>query len=167
MNMEEWRDIKGFEGLYSVSSLGRVKSHARCVGHYTKQDKILKNELTWQGYARVVLCKDKVTSRFAVHRLVAQAFLPADAERTIVNHKDGIKADNSVGNLEWCSYSEHAIATGLRGKDSKTIPDAIRLKVLAYYVKRCKLRGLKATAAVFGISKSSVANIINHTGERK
>ena len=70
---EEWRDIKGYEGLYQVSNLGNVKSlHF----NHTKEERLMHQCKSHKGYCIVYLYKDKKTKYFAVHRLVAQAFLP-------------------------------------------------------------------------------------------
>jgi hypothetical protein len=93
---ERWLPIVGYEGLYEVSDLGRVKSFARY-----KDGKILKPTI-YGGYLRVEL-KDKTNK---IHRLVLQAFLPID-EFKQVNHMNHIKTDNRLCNLEWCSPSEN------------------------------------------------------------
>lgn len=119
--MEEWRDIKGYEGLYQVSNIGNVRSIAHIavytdgrVGHY--KGKTLTPSNGGNGYKYVHLSKNGVTNRVGIHRLVAEAFLPKDNERNVVNHKDGNKHNNTVENLEWVTCSEnskHAVRTGL------------------------------------------------------
>ena len=118
MKNEIWRDIKGYEGLYQISNLGRVKSLGRkSYSNVCLKDKILNPALECKnGYKRVCLCKDGKEKRIKVHRLVAQAFIPNPDNKPIINHKDGNKINNSVENLEWCTYKEnaqHAIKTGL------------------------------------------------------
>lgn len=98
--MEEiWRDIEGFEGLYQVSSYGRIKSLNY---NKTKQERILKNFLNKKGYLQVNLHKDGKIKKFSVHRLVATAFLENPNNLPQVNHKDENKSNNCVSNLEWC-----------------------------------------------------------------
>lgn len=94
---EEWRAVVGYEGLYEVSNLGRVRSLFR-------YKKIVKGVPTNKGYLRVTLCKDKVHRLCSIHRLVAMAFLPNPNNYPCVNHKDEIRTNNKVDNLEWCSY---------------------------------------------------------------
>lgn len=104
LKMEEWRKMPGYEEVYKVSSEGRVKNS---YGH------ILKPETARNGYKRVTLYDRK---KFQVHRLVALAFIPNPEDKDVVNHKNGIKDDNRVENLEWCTWSEnsrHAYAIGL------------------------------------------------------
>ena len=98
---EEWRDIKGYEGLYQVSNLGRVRSlncrgHKGCIG-------ILTPRLDGKGYEMVALYKEGKARNIKVHRLVAQAFIPNPNNYPQVNHKDENKTNNDVKNLEWCT----------------------------------------------------------------
>ena len=98
---EEWRDIKGYEGFYQVSNLGRVRSlncrgHKGCIG-------ILTPRLDGKGYEMVALYKEGKARNTKVHRLVAQAFIPNPNNYPQVNHKDENKTNNDVKNLEWCT----------------------------------------------------------------
>ena len=101
--MEEWRDIEGYEGLYQISNLGRVKSFPNCK---RKTIRILKpgNNRTGRGYLFIFLHKNKQKKRFYVHRLVAEAFLENPNNYPCINHKDENKENNNVNNLEWCTY---------------------------------------------------------------
>ena len=101
--MEEWRDIKGYEGLYMVSNLGRVKS---LVGSYGRtRIKILDQKPDAHGYKRVALYKNGNKEYFKVHRLVAIHFIENPDNKPCVNHKDENKANNRVENLEWCTVA--------------------------------------------------------------
>lgn len=98
--MEEiFKDIEGFEGLYQISNLGRVKSINY---NKTRKEKILKYRKHRYGYLMVVLFKDGKRKEILVHRLVAQAFLPNPDNLPQVNHKDENKTNNCVENLEFC-----------------------------------------------------------------
>lgn len=122
---EIWKDIKGYEDLYRISNLGRVKSLERCIKKrdgkvcYVKE-KILKLTLSKNGYLRVTLHKDNkpfIDNRY-VHRLVALHFLDItnfkltlnenkcefDLNKLQINHKDEDKTNNCVDNLEWCTH---------------------------------------------------------------
>jgi NUMOD4 motif/HNH endonuclease len=116
--IETWKDIEGYEGLYQVSDLGRVKSLARVTRHgRKKQEIILRNILERNGYLTVELFKNSVGKKFGVHRLVAMVFISNPQSKREVNHLNGIKNNNFANNLEWSTSSEnklHAIATGLR-----------------------------------------------------
>ena len=135
--MEEiWKDIKGYEGKYQVSNLGRVKSLARMTSSnngstkYLKREKekILKSRINSVGYPVVGLCKNNRTKTVKVHRLVAEAFIPNLENKPQVNHINGIKNDNKIDNLEWCTNSEnvkHAFRTGLNKATNRSKEVAI------------------------------------------
>ena len=95
--MEEWRDIKGYEGKYKISSHGKVKS----LKH--KDEKLLKPSYDKDGYKQVILCNNGKGKKWFIHRLVAIHFLPNPNNLPQVNHKDEDKANNVVENLEWCT----------------------------------------------------------------
>ena len=97
--MEEiWKDIKGYEGLYQVSNLGRVKSLK------FGKERILKPGRKKIGYLIVLLYDNNgICKWFRIHRLVAEAFIPNPNNLPEVNHKDEDKSNNRVSNLEWCT----------------------------------------------------------------
>ena len=118
-SMEEWRDVKGYEGLYQVSNEGRVKSLDKYVDNRwgTKQfvkGKVLTNVKT-QGYLYIGLNKNGKYKRYRIHRLVAEAFIPNPNNFLEVNHKDENPDNNTVENLEWCDHS-YNINYGTRNK---------------------------------------------------
>lgn len=105
--MEEiWKDIEGYEGLYQVSNLGRIKSLERYVwnrfSYILVKERILKQSNDKYGYCIISLNKNNKGKVFKVHRLVAQAFIPNSLNAPQVNHKDEDKKNNYVDNLEWC-----------------------------------------------------------------
>lgn len=107
---EDWRDIKGFEGRYQVSNLGRVKSLSRVTqlnGRVrTEPEKIMA--FTYRsGYPTLILRKDGKRYSKQVHRLVAEAFIPNPENFSIVNHKDFSRTNNVVENLEWCTQAHN------------------------------------------------------------
>jgi hypothetical protein len=115
---EIWKDIVGFEGRYQVSNIGNIRGLSRPLIYKdgrkgTLPGKPIKGVISSTGYICVTLDSK---SRRLVHRLVAEAFLPQQKYRVIVNHIDGNKANNCLNNLEWATYAEnnhHARAKGL------------------------------------------------------
>ena len=103
MKQEEWKPIKGYEGLYEISDRGNVKS---LLNRYTgKHNRLMRPDVGNKGYHRVRLAQP--TKKFLVHRLVAQAFLPNPEFKATVNHIDNNPRNNSVANLEWATQSEN------------------------------------------------------------
>lgn len=111
--MEIWKDIKGYEELYQVSNLGRVKS----LDHYIKQrnnskklykGQMIKPQLNHQeqGYFIVGLSKNNKRKCYYIHRLVAEHFIENPKNKPEVNHKDGNKLNNRIDNLEWATREE-------------------------------------------------------------
>jgi len=125
IQLEEWRPVVGYEELYEVSNWGNVRSIDRVIdiirsngrpAKYVRAGKQLSINASETNYAMCWLEVDPVPRNVLVHRLVAQAFIPNQDNKPVVNHKDGNKHNNYVDNLEWATYSEnasHAIATGL------------------------------------------------------
>lgn len=130
---EVWRDIKGYEGVYQVSNLGRVKSLARivtmrnqvCTYSVHKKECIMKGSITSCGYPQVILSNP--TKRVArVHRLVAETFLAppsqeildecreAGLDYVLINHRDSNRKNSSLYNLEWCTPSYNLYYEGTR-----------------------------------------------------
>ena len=99
---EIWKDIEGYEGIYQISNLGRVKSLARQYKNRKCNECIKSPSLAGKGYYRIALCKNGNIKCFYVHQLVANTFIPNPNNFKIVNHKDENKLNNNVNNLEWC-----------------------------------------------------------------
>ncbi|HDR4551277.1 NUMOD4 motif-containing HNH endonuclease [Bacillus cereus] len=124
---ELWKPISGYEGIYEVSSLGRVRSLDRVVVDYRGIEKsvggkILKPGVTNKGYYIVSLNSVDKRHTLTVHRLVANAFVPNLDNKPQVNHINGIKTDNRICNLEWLTNEEnmkHAINNGLANKGGR------------------------------------------------
>ena len=106
--MEEiWKDIKGYEGRYQISNFGRVKSLIYSKEKIMNIYNFRRDGEKGKGYWRVRLIKNSSYKYFFVHRLVAEAFIPNPNNYATVNHINGIKTDNRIDNLEWCSLKEN------------------------------------------------------------
>lgn len=118
--IEEWRDVKDYEGLYQVSNLGRVKSLCRVAGtaskKYTCKERILSPRRQEHNYYSVMLWKDGKSRQFRVHRLVAEAFIPNPNNYPIINHKDENPSNNEMENLEWCTVKYNSYYGSCRDK---------------------------------------------------
>lgn len=113
--MEKWKEIKGYEGLYQVSNEGRVRSVERFVEYLVKgkypakrlfPSTILKTHINNNGYELVDLHYKGEKDKRSVHRLVAETFIPNLEKKPTVNHKNHVRTDNRVENLEWATYPE-------------------------------------------------------------
>lgn len=112
MQKEEWKPVEGFEDLYAVSNFGRVKSLGN---NKSRKDKIMKPGNNGKGYLFVGLYKDGKRKYPKVHRLVAEAFIPNPYGFEQVNHRDEVKTNNCVSNLEW-SDAKYNINFGTRNE---------------------------------------------------
>lgn len=158
---EKWKDVKNHEGLYQVSSYGNVKSLGRLRNNQwgiTKRftsESIISTQLSKDGYPTLKLSVNGISKRFRVHRLVAEAFIPNPKNKPQVNHINGIKTDNRVENLEWCTQAEnqlHASEMGLR-KTKLSKDDIIMI--------RKDNRTLDTISKDFNISFQTVSEIKN------
>lgn len=119
-NKEEWRPVCGYEGLYEVSSLGRVRSVDRHIisadgREYDRKGVLMKLRIDKGGYVKVGLRHTTQQKQYSVHRLVAQAFIPNPGNLPQINHKDENPTNNRVDNLEWCT-AEYNINYGLHNE---------------------------------------------------
>jgi hypothetical protein len=121
LDVEEWKDIKGYEGRYMISNFGRVKSSQRTLvvnGRNVRiSEKIRALNVNTSGYFQVGLYKKCKEESWRVHRLVAIHFIDNPAGVNVVNHIDSNKLNNHVSNLEWCTVADnvhHTIKVGRR-----------------------------------------------------
>lgn len=107
--IEVWKEVIGFEGLYVVSNLGRVKACVKCnpQNGYCWPERMMKLHAHTNGYQVVWLRKPKVHQKFYVHRLVAFAFIENPDGKEFVNHMNKDRFNNTVMNLEWCTHREN------------------------------------------------------------
>ncbi|WP_224961804.1 HNH endonuclease [Geomonas subterranea] len=110
--IDDTKEIPGFEGLYAITRDGVVYSLPR---KYSPKLLVMKEVGTYHGYVRVVLSGPDRTKLYYVHRLVAETYIPNTQNKPMINHKNGIKTDNRVDNLEWVTCLEnhtHAFENG-------------------------------------------------------
>ena len=168
MSKEVWKDIKGYEGYYQVSSLGNVKSLEREEIFKNKKGKtikrlrkerILTQKVNEYGYAEVNLWKDGKNKYLRVHRLVGISFIPNPENKPVVNHKDGNKLNNCVTNLEWNTVSEntwhatHVLGTNDYKKGLVKATEACKKKTIILDTKTNKIHNFdsrKEAAEFFG-----------------
>ena len=169
---EIWKDIKGYEGLYQVSNLGRVKSLERYRKNgknkgYIKPETILKPLIDSSDYLFVILQIDCLKKHLRINRQVALHFIPNPLNLPEVNHLFGDKSDNRACVLEWSTHSEnmkHAFRTGLRiglkgeknpkCKLTKKIVNEIRDKFKTGNYTKLKL------SKEYNISDAQIGNIV-------
>ena len=166
--MEIWKDIKGYEGIYQVSNLGRVKSLARVVvkaygKEHNLKERIKKSNLNHLGYEILRLHKDAVGKTYAVHRLVAEAFLNKE-NGLEVNHIDGVKTNNKVSNLEYCTRSQNvqhaydnglAVAVGTKGFDSTSSKILLDTQTGIFY------GGIREASEAMGLHPRNLYNVFS------
>ena len=171
---EVWKDVTGFEGLYQVSDLGRIKSLPRQCWMNSKgktyrsvPERIMKSSLIGKGYKMVYLSKDgRVYSRLLA-RIVAEAFVPNPKNKPEVNHVDLDKLNCRASNLEWTTRLEnmrHAYANGAipfmegeRGGGSKLKNE----QVLAIRRRRKKGIRVKQLASEYGVHECAIYRILS------
>lgn len=113
--IEVWKDIEGYEGLYQVSNLGRVKALKKeWLAHHTAilthEEQIIKPFPSHNGYLRVALSKNREYKKYPVHRLVANAFIGMQpTPKHNINHKDFNRQNNCVDNLEWLTHKDNSL----------------------------------------------------------
>ncbi|KKN59958.1 hypothetical protein LCGC14_0537080 [marine sediment metagenome] len=152
--MEIWKDIKGYEGHYQISNIGRIKSLKR------GKNRILKTPPNSKGYLLVGLTKNGITETKRIQRLVAICFIPNPYNKPEVNHKNGIKIDNRTENLEWATRQEnviHAVKNGLsHAKINYKIAKEIRELYTTKNYSHAKI------ASKYNLCPTSITNIINY-----
>lgn len=173
---EEWKPVLGYEDLYEVSNLGRVRSLDRIERIPDKNgvyhDRVRKGMILKQNYdgrrnyLHVSLRRNGNGVSRNVHRIVAQAFVPNPNGYAEVNHKDEDKTNNSVENLEWCDHkynsrygSKLTASNGERNSMNK-FPESLIRKIREEYIPNDPKYGLTPLSRKYGISVSHVCSIV-------
>lgn len=151
--MEEiWKDIKGYEGLYQVSSLGRVKSLPRDRGNQYSWMEIIKSQR--KGiYLSVTLFKEGVRSVRPVHQLVAETFLKTNPEKPFVNHINEIKYDNRLINLEYVTHIQNCNHGTAIERSSEKRRKPVKCSNGEIY------EGVNSAAKILGLHPSKISNV--------
>lgn len=157
VQIEIWKDIKGYENKYQISNLGKVKSLSRKVkcgnGYKKTEERILRQNKDNRGYLMVNLYKDNTQHTIKTHRLVANAFIPNHLNLPQINHKDEEKTNNTASNLEWCTNSYNCNY----GTHNERMAKALSKTVYQYSMKNTLIK-----VWVSAIQCSRENNIFNH-----
>ena len=169
--MENWRPVKGYEGVYEVSDLGRIRSLPRTRSYIDRWNgkttakvggRIMRPQKDSNGYRHVILSKGGEHNQVLIHRIVAEAFCEKPAGKNYVNHKDEDKANNKASNLEWCDQSYNMTYGSMEDKfRGPNNPQARLTQSDVDEIKARRVAGemLKTIAADFGISLTHASNI--------
>ena len=166
--IEVWKDVVGYEGLYQVSNIGNVRSLDKYVLNRGKYPVLLKGRImkpsSSSGYWMLVLYKNGKGKNLKIHRLMAKSFLPNKENKECINHKNGIKTDNNLENLEWCTISENNFhtwkmclkkANPLKGELCKTS----KLKNDDVLAIRASKSNCTELGVIYNVHKSSISLI--------
>lgn len=170
--MEEiWKDIKGYEGLYQISNLGRVKSLKRIVENnnrkYFTKERILK-PIQIGSYYGVQLSVHGKSKKFYLHRLVCSTFIENIENKKCVNHKDGNKHNNKLENLEWCTHSEnnhHSFNTNLNKNYGENNYNTIYTDEQVLNIRRLYKTGKytqRELTKIYGMSAMTIHRIVKN-----
>ena len=169
--MEEWRDIQGYEGIYQISNLGRVKSIGGRCGTVNRKEKIRAKSFTHDGYEKIRLQHNGKDETKRVHRLVADAFIPNPENKDTINHKDGDKTNNTVSNLEWLDRTEQMLhayklrlkapQNGSENVNAKLTDEQVR-EIRRLYIPYSKEYGTVALARKYGVTNRIIGLIVKN-----
>ena len=151
--VELWKPVPNYEGLYEVSSKGRIRK-------LWKNSNKIKSQDTLRGYKKVTLFKNQVGKRFQVHRLVAQTFIPNPLKLPQVNHKDENPSNNNVENLEWCTgLYNMRYGTAIKRQVEKRSKTVIQMDLAGNIIN--EFPSTQEAASKLGLSQGLIASCCN------
>jgi hypothetical protein len=168
MKNEIWRDVVGYEGSYQVSNLGRVKSltrpkRSRHGTYFPKSGRVMKPRKDRGGYLSVGLSCEGVVATVKVHRIVAMAFHPNPTGLPQVNHRNGVKTDNSEWNLEWISSvanHAHAASSGLKANGVRNCNAKLTDSDIPHILRRLSAgESQSSISRSYGVGVSAITSI--------
>jgi len=160
---EVWKAIPGYEEEYSASSYGRIRKEKEHLGMYSGM--LMKSSFDGGGYLKVTLRKNGEKRTFTVHKLISSTFFGVNPDGMCVNHKDGVKINNNILNLEYVTYSEntiHAFANGLMNKAiGERISNSKITESDVHIIDALLDEGKSQTfiAKIYNIDQSAISNI--------
>lgn len=170
---EIWKDVPGYEGRYQFSNQNRFKRLncnflSKTKKPYSYKEKILK-VYTQRGYSVVTVSVNNKNKKFLLHRLIAKAFIPNPENKPFINHINGIKNDNRIENLEWCTPKENSLhaVNVLKQISKKRLFTEKQIK----YIRQNAILGkdgtngngnIKKLCVMFNTNQSTIYNIITY-----
>lgn len=167
MDLEIWKDIKGFEGKYMISNHGRLKSFSVKVLKRFPDGFITHGSIDTSGYRGHNLGTSKSDRKYTrIHTLVASYFIEKHLESECVNHIDGNKLNNHHSNLEWTTLGDnirHAVKIGLHDLKGENHPHSKLTKSDVYEMKELRKQGWmhQKIADKFGVCRRQAGDVIN------
>ena len=169
--IEIWKDVKGYEGSYQVSNLGRVKSLDRIIVYsngriHNQKGKNINGFINTSGYMSVDLYKNGKSKKHYIHRLVATMFIDNPRDKNEINHIDENKLNNCAKNLEWCTSSENKRSGTVVERANKTRKDKhvgeksiVQFDLNHNFIK--EYRCIEDAISETGINRKSIYNSCN------
>lgn len=173
---EIWKDVKGYEGIYQVSNLGRIKTLERTIEFNRRgkiEERVIKERILTgekrkankkgQYYKRISLIKDGILRRVPLHRVILETFVPNPNNLPVANHLDGNPENNRLSNLEWCTHSEnelhsYRVLKKINGRRKLTFQEAQQIRK---EFKGGRDSNANSLAEKYGVTQSTIYNIVN------